>query len=245
MNHKPLRSPASQHARTSDWFRRAAASSVVIATAALGGCYSSTNADRAPFSEVTREPTAIEMPSIVSPTPSENGTPTRKAQKQSSDPCAESDTIIAACLDSTTALVSFGPNRALVATKAADIFLVSPGRTPQLVINSGAPVKQFLASPTVTEDGQIYILREDNTIARLTIVTTGSLHTDIREAAGVNGAGHPRNIFRRYTDSKQTHQRRCEYRISPVLSYSAATSKLNDRHYRRRATTGSTGRWDC
>ena len=161
--------------------RLAALATITIAAGAIGGCYSSTAADRAPFSEVSAEPSAVKMPKMSSPDLPNQSVPTEKQQQKSDDPCATDDTTIAACLDGTTALVGFGPNQALVATEAGDVFLVAPGKKPEHVVNTGAPVTQFLASPSVTEDGQVYILRSDDTIARLTVITMGGLQADIKE----------------------------------------------------------------
>lgn len=146
---------------------------------ALTGCMSSSSALESPFTEETAEPTGIAMPKFDSPDIPSAAVPTTERLPRDHGPCDVDDVTVAACLPLTTALVDLGTGEVLVATDDGTLSVVAPGRAPRKVANIGSPAKQLLASPTIDEDHQVFVLRRDDTIARVTVLRDAK--ADVRE----------------------------------------------------------------
>ncbi|MEJ5919524.1 glucose dehydrogenase [Corynebacterium sp. H78] len=159
---------------------------VVPVSVTLTGCMDNSPDLQAAFTERAGEPTGIKMPKMDSPELPKSAAPTH-SPRGPRPPCSLDDVVIAACLPETTALSHAGIGRGLAATADGDVWLVVPGLAPTVVTHNRAPVRQFLASPTVEEDGQVYMLREDSTVARLTLMPGG--HVDVRELSDFNEPG--------------------------------------------------------
>ena len=161
--------------------------------AALSGCMDTDPALKEHFAERSTEPTGIKMPKFDSPDLPSAVVPTPKNEKRDpNNPCALDATTVAACLPLTTALADLGPSTAVVATEDGNLYIVEPGKTPRLLANVGTAVRQILVSPSVTEDGQIFVLRADSTVARVTVFPA-TVHApepaEVRELPDVTEVG--------------------------------------------------------
>nr|WP_052753227.1 hypothetical protein [Corynebacterium xerosis] len=100
-------------------------------------------------------------------------------------------------------MASPGPGRAVVATANGRVQLVVAGAAPVEIADAGSRVRQITAGPTVAEDGQLFMLRDDGSVARLTLLPGGG--TDVRElprhsdpgnlALYVDGAGEVNTLL--------------------------------------------------
>lgn len=167
--------------------RRAAFAAGAVGTLVLSGCMSSSASLEAPFAEDTAEPTGIAMPKFSSPDLPDSPVPTTERKKKESEPCDIDDVTLAACLPLTTTLTAIGPGQALVATDDGALTVVAPGKKPREIANIGAPAKQLLPSPAVAEDRQVFVLRNDDTLARVTILDDAP--ADIRELPELSEPG--------------------------------------------------------
>ncbi len=158
-----------------------AAASVAFVAATTAGCMAD-NAVDSQFTPVEAEPTGIRMPKFDSPELPEAAAPTHTAERND-EPCAIDDVTLAACLDYITDVVGASPNTAIAATETGHLWRVTPGTPPVQLAELGIGIKQLLASPTVVEDGQVFVLLNDGTINRLTLLPGGG-HTiqDFSEA---------------------------------------------------------------
>ena len=187
-----------------DRIGRAGAGAALAASLALGlaACMDDSPELAGTFAEVTSEPTGVPMPDSgmreAMPTPG-----VQREPRESSDPCAIDDVVLAACLPETTAMASPGPGRAVVATADGRVQLVVAGAAPVEIADAGSRVRQITAGPTVAEDGQLFMLRDDGSVARLTLLPGGG--TDVRElprhsdpgnlALYVDGAGEVNTLL--------------------------------------------------
>ncbi|KAA9225580.1 glucose dehydrogenase [Corynebacterium amycolatum] len=178
---------SSAQARARGRRRRAALAAGVIGMVSLSGCMSASNALELPFTEDKSEPTGIAMPKFSSPDLPSTPVPTTENKAKDKGPCDLDDVTLAACLPLTTALASTGPGEALVATDDGALTVVAPGKTPREVARLGAPAKQLLPSPSVEEDRQVFVLRNDDTIARVTLVEGST--ADVRELPDLSEPG--------------------------------------------------------
>nr|WP_162933186.1 glucose dehydrogenase [Corynebacterium lactis] len=167
--------------------RRAALATASAGTLALGACFSPSAAPEASFTEVSAQPSGVKMPKFSSPDLPSTPVPTTAAKPREQGRCATDATTIAACLPGTTALTTLGPGEALVATDDGALTVVAPGKPPREVTRIGSPAKQLLASPSVTEDRQVYVLRQDSTVARVTILEGAP--ADVRELDALKEPG--------------------------------------------------------
>lgn len=166
----------------------------VLATSAIAlvGCMDSDPALEGHFAEREVEPSGVKMPKFNSPDFPSAVLPTKQKQKDPNDPCALDTTTLAACLPLTTALAEIGPSISLVATENGDLLAVEPDKTPRLIANVGARVAQILPSTSVTEDGQVFVLRVDSTIARVTVfsqATPTDTPAEVRELPELSEPG--------------------------------------------------------
>ena len=153
----------------------AAAAAMALATSA---CMDDSPATQTPFEVRESEPTGLPMPDAgmrdAMPAPG-----VQREPRGSDDPCAIDDVVLAACLPEVTAMASPGPGRAVVATADGRLHLVVAGAEPVEIADAGSRVAQITAGPTVAEDGQLFLLRADGSVARLTLLPGGG--TDLRE----------------------------------------------------------------
>ena len=163
--------------RTATHTTRTPARAVVAALACvvlpLAGCMDTDPELRGEFAERSGEPTGIRMPDsrlndMPGPTP-------QRESRGSQEPCAIDDVVLAACLPETTALASPAPGRGIVATADGVLWLVVPGMEPRPLTEPGSPVQQILPGPTSAEDGQVYVLRYDGSVARMTLLAGGDV----------------------------------------------------------------------
>lgn len=158
--------------------KRIAAAAMAVAALATSSCMDDSPARQRPFAERSAEPTGVPMPdrhvgeALAPPGP-------RRESRPTDDPCATGDSILAACLGETTALAPAGPGRAVVATADGHIHLVTAGSPPADIADMGGRVLQITASPTVAEDGQLYVLLAGGGLSRLTLLPGGG--TDVRD----------------------------------------------------------------
>lgn len=152
---------------------------IAAAGASLTACLDSSPELSAPFAEASSEPTGVAMPDSRM----KDALPAPGAQRQpratDRDPCAIDDVVLAACLPETTAVASPGPGRVVVAVGDGTLMLVVAGTEPVEIATAGSRVRQIVAGPTVAEDGQLFLLRVDGSVARLTLLPGGG--ADLRE----------------------------------------------------------------
>ncbi|WP_295627141.1 glucose dehydrogenase [uncultured Corynebacterium sp.] len=131
-----------------------------------------------PFAEAEAERSGVPMPDskIGEAMPSPGA---QREPRGAGDPCGIDDIVLAACLPEITALASPGPGRAVVATADGRIHLVVAGDGASDIADAGGRVRQIAVGPTVAEDGQMFLLRDDGSVARLTLLPGGG--TDVRE----------------------------------------------------------------
>lgn len=184
--------------------RRTALTAAAVGMLSLSGCMSASNALELPFTEEKSEPTGIAMPKFSSPDLPSTPVPTTERSDSDKGPCDLDDVTVAACLPLTTALTAFGPGKALVATDDGALTVVAPGKAPREVVRLGAPAKQLLASPTVEEDRQVFVLRTDDTIARVTIAGDGTI--DVRELPDLSEPGILGIYFDRTSGEQSPHK---------------------------------------
>lgn len=168
--------------------RGCALAAALAGTLALGGCFSPSAAPEASFSERTAEPTGVRMPKFSSPDLPETPVPTTSKEADKRGPCDTDDMTLAACLPLTTALAPLGPGEALVGTADGALSVVSPGKPSRKVAQLGSSAKQILASPSVVEDRQVFVLRENDTVARVTLFGQSS-PADVREMPELSEPG--------------------------------------------------------
>lgn len=186
MRFHPARTGSLQN-RTRGAKHRGAFAATVVGMLSLSGCMSASNALELPFTEQETEPTGIAMPKFSSPDLPSTPVPTTERKADNKGPCDLDDVTLAACLPLTTALAPLGPGVGLVATNDGGLTVVAPGKAPREIVRLGAPAKQLLPSPTVEEDRQVFVLRNDDTIARVTIVEDGN--ADVRELPELSEPG--------------------------------------------------------
>lgn len=164
---------------------RAVVALAACAALPLAGCMDRDPELQGQFAERSGEPTGIRMPDsrlddMPGPTP-------QRESRGDRHPCAIDDVVLAACLPETTALASPGPGRGVVATADGVLWLVVPGMEPKPLTEPGAGVRQVLASPSSAEDGQMFVLRYDGSVARMTLLPGGGV--DWRELPDDSGPG--------------------------------------------------------
>ncbi|MBV7295144.1 hypothetical protein KRX51_04320 [Corynebacterium sp. TAE3-ERU12] len=147
--------------------RRAAAA--LTAALVLSGC-SFDPAAQAPFSDQTEQMPPAKMPKATPDGAPGAGKSHSGKQDSSGDPCAVDDTTLAACLPTVTALVGIDMSRGLAATEDGAVWDIRPGLQPTVLTDAGGPVRQLVASPTVFEDGQVFVLMESGQVRRLTVL---------------------------------------------------------------------------
>ena len=173
--------------------RRALAKHAAVALTAalsltLAACMDDSPELAAGFAERTSEPTGLPMPDSHM----RDAMPAPGAQREprgSDDPCAIDDVVLAACLAEITAIASPGPGRAVAATADGRLHLVVAGTEPREIADAGSRVAQITAGPTSAEDGQMFLLRLDGSVARLTLLPGGG--ADLRE---LPQHAHPLNL---------------------------------------------------
>ncbi|MFD5867315.1 glucose dehydrogenase [Corynebacterium sp. NPDC060344] len=166
-----------------EWNGRACARIAAAALAAalplsLAACMDDSPDLAGQFAEQPSEPTGVPMPDShmrdAMPTPG-----VQREPRGQDDPCAIDDVVLAACLPETTAIASPGPGRSVVATAEGRLHLVVAGAGATEIADAGSRVAQITASPTAAEDGQLFLLRADGSVARLTLLPGGG--ADLRE----------------------------------------------------------------
>lgn len=160
---------------------------------ALTGCMDTGPELGASFAEQTQEPSGMPMPDARLDDDPEGPTPRREPRGENDDPCAIDDAVLAACLPEITALASPGPGRGVAATADGVLWLVVPGTQPRPVGDAGMRVRQLLVSPTAEEDGQLFLLRVDGSVARLTLLPGGG--SDLKELPEYSASGTLALIF--------------------------------------------------
>ncbi|MCG7438106.1 MULTISPECIES: glucose dehydrogenase [Corynebacterium] len=158
--------------------RAVAVAAAAVMALTTSACMDDSPATQTPFEARESEPTGLPMPDSgmrdAMPAPG-----VQREPRGSDDPCAIDDVVLAACLPEVTAMASPGPGRAVVATADGRLHLVVAGAEPVEIADAGSRVAQITAGPTVAEDGQLFLLRADGSVARLTLLPGGG--TDLRE----------------------------------------------------------------
>ncbi len=158
----------------------AAAALAAAVSLSLSACMENSPALQGQFAERSGEPSGIRMPDAkigdAMPAPGAKREPRGTSDP---DPCAIDDVVLAACMPEITAIASPGKGRAIAATADGRLHLIVAGAEPREIADAGSRVAQITAGPTVAEDGQMFLLRADGSVARLTLLPGG--RADLRD----------------------------------------------------------------
>ncbi|WP_448851095.1 glucose dehydrogenase [Corynebacterium sp. 335C] len=163
--------------------RRAAAAACAALLACASGCLADDPALRGPFAEAPEGamPEPAPMPKAESPGLPGSGPSSRPREADDADPCAVDEVTLAACLPEVTALAAVRPGEGAAATADGALWRIRPGAPPERVAEGGARVRQLLAMPDSAETGQVMVLRDDASVARLTLLPGGGADLAERE----------------------------------------------------------------